>query len=110
MRRFRDDLLDWATEEGAVSKSIPALLDGYCRFLCRQGFAIRRCNLATETIHPLMHNTRHVWFDRVTDPGPLNPDVVVARRQYDFAGSMIDEVYFNSGSQKIPNFWLRHFS
>jgi adenylate cyclase len=109
MRRFRDDLLDWATEEGAVSKSVPALLDGYCRFLCRQGFAIRRCNLATETIHPLMHNTRHVWFDRVTDPGPLNPDVVVARRQYDFGGSLIDEVYFNSGSQKNPQFLASPF-
>ncbi len=109
MRRFRDDLLDWATDEGAVSKSVPSLLDGYCRFLCRQGFAIRRCNLATETIHPLMHNTRHVWFDRTTDPGPLNPDVVVARRQYDFGGSLIDEVYFNSGSQRNPQFLASPF-
>src|SRR5688572_18712168 len=66
MRKFRDDLLDWATDEGAISKSVPSLLESYCRFLCRHGLAIRRCNLATETIHPLMHNTRHVWFDRVT--------------------------------------------
>lgn len=109
MRRFRDDLLDWAADEGAISKSVPSLLDSYCHFLCRQRFAIRRCNLATETIHPLMHNTRHVWFDRVADPGPINPDVVVARRQYDFAGSMIDEVYFNSGSQKNPQFLASPF-
>ena len=109
MRGFRDDLLDWAAEEGAASKSVPSLLDGYCRFLCGQGFAIRRCNLATETVHPLMHNTRHVWFDRVTDPGPINPDVVVARRQYPFGDSMIDEVYFNSGSQKNPQFLASPF-
>jgi adenylate cyclase len=109
MGGFRDDLLDWATDEGAASKSVPALLDGYCRFLCRQGFAIRRCNLATETVHPLMHNTRHVWFDRVTDPGPINPAVVVARRQYPFGDSMIDEVYFNSGSQKNPQFLASPF-
>jgi adenylate cyclase len=109
MRRFRDDLLDWATDEGAACKSVPSLLDSYCRFLCQQGFAIRRCNLATETIHPLMHNTRHVWFDRLTDPGPLNPAVVVARRQYDFGESVIDEVYFNSGSQRNPQFLASPF-
>ena len=109
MRKFRDDLLDWAADEGAASKSVPSLLDSYCRFLCQQGFAIRRCNLATETIHPLMHNTRHVWFDRTTDPGPINPDVVVARRQYPFGDSMIDEVYFNSGSQKNPQFLASPF-
>ena len=109
MRGFRDDLLDWASDEGAASKSVPSLLDSYCRFLCRQGFAIRRCNLATETVHPLMHNTRHVWFDRVTDPGPLNPAVIVARRQYPFGDSMIDEVYFNSGSQRNPQFLASPF-
>ena len=109
MGRFRDDLLDWATDEGAVSKSIPLLLNSYCRFLCRKGFAIRRCNLATETVHPLMHNTRHVWFDRATDPGPINPAVVVARHQYTFGDSLIDEVYFNSGSQRNPQFLASPF-
>jgi len=73
MRGFRDELLDWATDEATACKSIPLLLDSYCRFLCRRGFAIRRCNMTTATIHPLMHNTRHVWFDRATDPGPINP-------------------------------------
>lgn len=109
MGRFLEDLLHWATEEGAVSKSIPLLLNSYCRFLCQQGLAIRRCNLATETVHPLMHNTRHVWFDRTTDPGPINPAVVVARRQYHFGDSLIDEVYFNSGSQRNPQFLASPF-
>ena len=104
MRGFRDELLDWATGEATACKSIPLLLDSYCRFLCRQGFAIRRCNMTTETIHPLMHNTRHVWFDRATDPGPINPDVVVARRQYAFGESLIDEVFFNSGAPRNPQF------
>jgi adenylate cyclase len=104
MRGFRDDLLDWATDEATACKSIPVLLDSYCRFLCHHEFAIRRCNMTTATIHPLMHNTRHVWFDRATDPGPINPDVVVARRQYAFGNSSIDEVFFNAGAPRNPQF------
>lgn len=65
--------------------------------------------MATETVHPLMHNSRHVWFDRATDPGPLNPDVIVARRQYAFGASLIDEVYFNSGSPRNPQFLASPF-
>ncbi len=108
MRGIRDELLDWAGEATAC-KSIPLLVDSYCRFLCRHGFAIRRCNMATETVHPLMHNMRHVWFDRATDPGPINPDVVVARQQYAFGDSMIDEVYFNAGSPRNPQFLVSPF-
>ena len=104
MRGFRDELLDWATDEATACKSIPLLLDSYCRFLCRRGFAIRRCNMTTATIHPLMHNTRHVWFDRATDPGPINPEVVVARRQYAFGDSLIDEIFFNSDAPRNPQF------
>lgn len=109
MQGLRDDLLDWAADEGSACKSIPLLLDSYCRFLCRHGFAIRRCNMATETVHPLMHNSRHVWFDRATDPGPINPDVIVARRQYAFGESLIDEVFFNSGSPRNPQFLASPF-
>ena len=108
MRGFRDELLDWA-HDATACKSIPALIDSFCRFLCRQGFAIRRCNMATETVHPLMHNMRHVWFDRVTDPGPINPDVVVARTQYQFGDSLIDEIYFNAGSPRNPQFLASPF-
>ena len=108
MRGFRDELLNWAFDATAC-KSIPVLVDSYCRFLCEQGFAIRRCNMATETVHPLMHNMRHVWFDRVTDPGPINPDVVVARTQYQFGDSMIDEIYFNAGSPRNPQFLVSPF-
>lgn len=109
MREFRDDLLDWAASDGAGCKTIPTLLDSYCRFLVGHGLAIRRCNLATETVHPLMHNSRHVWFDRVTEPGPVNPDVVVARSQYAFGDALIDEIYFNAGSQRNPQFLASPF-
>ena len=108
MQGFRDELLDWAFE-ATDCKSIPLLIDSYCRFLGGQGFAIRRCNMATETVHPLMHNMRHVWFDRATDPGPINPDVVVARRQYRFGDSQIDEIYFNAGSPRNPQFLVSPF-
>ncbi len=109
MRGFRDELLDWAAGEGAACRSIPVLLDSFCRFLCARGLAIRRCNMATETVHPLMHNTRHVWFDRATDPGPINPAVVVERRQHRFGTALIDEVFFNSRSQRNPQFLASPF-
>lgn len=108
MGAFRDELLDWAFEATAC-KSIPLLLDSYCRFLCREGLSIRRCNMATETVHPLMHNMRHVWFDRPTDPGPINPEVVVARSQHRFGDSLIDEIYFNAGSPRNPQFLASPF-
>ena len=108
MREFRDELLGWAFE-ATDCKSIAVLLDSYCRFLGRLGFAIRRCNMTTATIHPLMHNTRHVWFDRATDPGPINPSVVVARRRYAFGESMIDEVFFNAGAPENPQFKVSPF-
>lgn len=101
---FRQRLLDWVSGEAAASTAIPELLDSYARFLNREGFAIRRCNLATETVHPLMSNTRHVWFDRATDPGPINPAVIVQRQQYYVGDSMIDEIYFNEGSQRNPQY------
>ncbi|QIK95803.1 adenylate/guanylate cyclase domain-containing protein [Sphingomonas sp. HDW15A] len=65
--------------------------------------------MTTATIHPLMHNSRHVWFDRATDPGPLNPDVIVARRQYAFGESQIDEVYLNAAASNNPQFTASPF-
>jgi adenylate cyclase len=106
---FRSALLDWATDHATACRSIPRLLDSYCGFLSRHGFAIRRCNMTTATIHPLMHNTRHVWFDRATDPGAINPAVVVARRQYAFGDSLIDEIYFNAGAPQNPQFKVSPF-
>lgn len=109
MRGFRDELLDWGFNKATACKSIAALLDSYCRFLCHEGFAIRRCNMTTATIHPLMHNSRHVWFDRATDPGPINPDVVVGRHQYTFGHSLIDEIYFNANAPRNPQFLASPF-
>ena len=60
--------------------------------------------MTTATIHPLMHNTRHVWFDRAVDPGPINPAVLVARREYAFGDSLIDEVFFNADAGRNPQF------
>lgn len=106
---FDRRLLDWISNEGAASTSIPLLIDSYCRFLNGEGFAIRRCNLATETVHPLMSNARHVWYDCAAEPVPINPAVIVQRRQYHLGDSMIDEVYFNDGSQKNPQYLVSPF-
>ena len=81
-QRFRDRFAAWLTHEGAATHSIPEFLDGLCCFLNGEGYAIYRANLATEAIHPLIANTRHVWFPEWTDPGPVNPAVVIARRQF----------------------------
>ena len=105
----RERFDDWLIAEGSRQNSLPTLVDSFCRLLNREGFAIRRCNLASETVHPLMANTRHVWFDQAVDPGPINPAVVVARRQYAIGDALIDEVYFNSGSQKNPQFLASPF-
>lgn len=105
----RDRFDDWLINEGSRQDSLPTLVDSFCRFLNREGYAIRRCNLASETVHPMMANTRHVWFDKACDPGPINPDVLVARRQYAIGEALIDEVYFNSGSQQNPQFLASPF-
>ena len=101
---YQSRFTDWLTKEAVQHSTIPYLLDAFCCFLNSEGFEIFRCNLATDTIHPQMTGARHVWYDTVTDPGPINPAVVVDRRQYQLNGAMIDEVFFNSGSQENPQY------
>lgn len=105
----RERFDEWLIGEGKQQNSLPTLVDSFCRFLNRHGYSIRRCNLASETIHPLMANTRHVWFDKAVDPGPINPAVVIARQQYKIGEALIDEVQFNSGSEQNPQFLASPF-
>lgn len=106
-RRERFD--DWLIGEGARIDSLSLLVDSFCRFLNREGFQIRRCNLASETVHPLMKNTRHVWFDKAEELTPINPAVVVARRQYAIGDALIDEVHLNAASQHNPQYLASPF-
>lgn len=106
---YRELFVSWLTDHGAGQESIPHLLDAFCRFLISQGFAIYRCNLATDTIHPQMTALRHVWFSEETDPGPINPAVLVDRRQYRIGDALIDEVFFNSGSRDSPQYKVSPF-
>ncbi len=107
---FRDRFAAWLTHSGAATRSIPELLDGLCCFLNAEGYAIYRANLATEAIHPLIANTRHVWFPEHADPGPINPDVVIERRQFRIGAAMVDEVLFNTGSQRSPQYLASPFA
>jgi adenylate cyclase len=107
---FRARFTEWLIQEGARTRSLPELLDGWCRVLNAQGFEIYRCNLATEAVHPLISNTRHVWFPEVTDPGPINPAVVIDRRQFEMNGALVDEVLFNTGSQRNPQYLASPFA
>jgi adenylate cyclase len=107
---FHRRLLDWIAGDGAAAASIPLLIDSYARFLNREGFAVRRCNLATETIHPLMANSRHVWFDQATEPSTVNPAIIIERRQYYVEGAMIDELFMNSIAQQNPQYLASPFA
>lgn len=101
---YRDSFATWLTWHGAAHRSLPDLLDGFCRFLNAEGYLIKRCNLATETVHPLMTSTRHVWFSSMTDPGAIDPTVVVDRRQYQLGEALIDEVFFYAGSEETHQY------
>lgn len=106
---YRARFSDWLIDCGAATRTIPELLDGLCRFLNAEGFEVFRCNLATEAVHPLIANTRHVWFVEATDPGPINPAVVIQRRQFAMGEAMVDEVLFNTGSQRNPQYLASPF-
>src|SRR3546814_16741214 len=40
-RRYEERFIAWLTDEGAAYHSVAEFLDGFCRFLNREGFAIR---------------------------------------------------------------------
>lgn len=101
---FRQSFSNWLTTEGSDTSSIPLLIDSFCRFLTANGYAVHRCNLATDTIHPQMTGMRHVWYSEKTDPGSINPAVLVDRQQYQIGKAFIDEVFFNAGSQENPQY------
>src|SRR5687768_9216668 len=101
---YKESFTAWLVGDGSGQPSLPTLIDSFCRFLNANGYAIKRCNLASETVHPLMTSTRHVWFDKATDAGAINPAVVVHRRQYAIGDALIDEVFFNAGSEENPQY------
>jgi adenylate cyclase len=94
----------WLTQDGMRITSIALLVDGFCAFLNREGFDIRRCNLATDTVHPQMWAMRHVWFSQAGQPTPINPAVLVSRQTYRVGEAMIDEVFFNAEATKSPQY------
>lgn len=106
---FRTQLLDWLTAQGSRCRDIPEYLASYCVLLNDAGFGIRRCNLATQTVHPQMRAIRHVWSDRPMAIVPVNPAVVVRRRQYELGGGMIDELYFNALNEQNPQYLASPF-
>ena len=101
---FRDRFASWLVESGAKFTTIPVLIDAYCRFLNSEGYAIHRCNLATDTIHPQMTGFRHVWFAEASDAGPVTAAVTVQRRQFYIGEAMVDEIFFREGSKDTPQY------
>ena len=106
---YRDAFAAWLVNDGAPTHSIPDFLDAFCRFLNRQDYAIRRCNLATRTVHPQMVAIRHVWSDRALPIVPINPAVVVSRRQFRMGEAMIDVVFFNAMNETNPQYRVSPF-
>jgi len=101
---FRDRFTAWLTGLGAETDSLPLLLNGLCTFLNAEDYAIHRCSLATETVHPQMTGMRHVWYREAVEIAPVNPAVLVERRQYRLGDALIDEIFFNSESQQSPQY------
>lgn len=101
---FAADCIEWAVQRAAACEDVPHLLDSYCRFLRHQGIGVRRCNLKTDTIHPQMWAMRYVWFSEHADPGPINPAVIVRRRQYEIDDAFIDEVFFFASGHTSPQY------
>ena len=101
---FRDAFADWLVETGAKVTTIPYLIDAYCRFLIADGYAIHRCNLATDTIHPQMTGFRHVWFAEAIDAGPVTASVTFQRRKFHIGDAVIDEIFFREGSRDTPQY------
>lgn len=101
---FAVDCVEWAAERAGACEDIPHLLDSYCRFLREQGLGVRRCNLKTDTIHPQMWAMRYVWFSERADAGPINPAVIVRRRQYEINDAFIDEVFFFASGHTSPQY------
>lgn len=108
-RDFRAAFIAWLVSHGTKTNAIPDFLDGFCRFLNDFGYGIRRCNLATRTVHPQMVAIRHVWSDRPLSLVPINPAVVVSRRQYRIGEAMIDVVFFNAMNEKNPQYLASPF-
>src|SRR3546814_15712755 len=108
-RRYEERFIAWLTDEGAAYHSVAEFLDGFCRFLNREGFAIRRCNIATRTVHPQMVAIRHVWTDHPVEVIPVNTMVVVRRRQYRIGATMIDGISFKGKNEENTETWSIHF-
>jgi adenylate cyclase len=106
---FADACVAWATTHASGFDNVPHLLDSYCRFLRSHGIGVRRCNVKTDTIHPQMWAMRYVWFSEHADPGPINPDVIVRRRQYEIGDAFIDEVYFRATGHTSPQYLASPF-
>ena len=101
---YRQRFNDWLIGGGAAARTIPELLDELCRFLNFEGFAVYRCHLSTETVHPLIASMRHVWFAEPTDPDLVNPGVMVERHNYRFGEALVDEALYNPGWQRNPQY------
>ena len=109
VRGFRARFLTWLTDDGAAKRSIPELLSAYCELLVANGLAIRRCNLATMTVHPQMAAIRHVWTDAPAPVASINPAVIISRRQYRLGQGMLDEVVFNAMNETNPQYLASPF-
>lgn len=101
---LRSAFEDWLVGEGRSCANTLELVDSLCRLLNRHGFGIRRCNLATETVHPQMKAIRLLWCDEPVDSGFVNPEVLVKRHVRHLRGAMVEQAYFNAQSRNSPQY------
>ena len=75
MRRFQDDLLDWAADEGAAFQSVATLLDGYCRFFFG---GLGGCATQPETIRQVARRQTGLTPARIPTEPNFNASLVPA--------------------------------
>jgi adenylate cyclase len=101
---FRASFEHWFVNSSRGCGDTLELIDGLCGLLNKHGFRIRRCNLATETLHPQMQAIRLLWCNEPVEPGYIDPAVLVRRSTRRLGQAMIDQAYFNASSRDSPQY------
>ena len=92
----------WLLEEGRASEDLAELLNGFCLFLNKLGFQIRRSTMALGTLHPQTEALRYVWYDSSLDPGPFPAPSLFYREIHQLPGHTIDETHLSFGCRDNP--------
>ena len=101
----------WLLEEARYLPTVPLVLDGFCKALIEEGFAIRRATLALATLHPQFEVLRYIWKDEKSASEPMVNPFVFHHQTLEFDQSSCIETFLSYGCKstaqlKKSPFWL----